>query len=157
MPHTRRLTPDIFEVRAKAAEGIGRTLYCTQVQKKIYILSAFVKKSQKTPRNELFIARERMKEVPEWELLMKFWLRIWKSGVPPGILSFRERIAGFDKILKARFEAGLTQEAVAQRMGTSQAAVARLEGNLAKGRYPSVRSMQRYAKAVGKHLEIRLV
>ena len=65
MPHTRRLTPDIFEVRAKAAEGIGRTLYCTQVQKKIYILSAFVKKSQKTPRNELFIARERMKEVPE--------------------------------------------------------------------------------------------
>lgn len=64
---------------------------------------------------------------------------------------------GFDEILKARFEAGLTQETVAQRMGTSQAAVARLEGNLAKDRYPSVRSLQRYAKAVGKRLEIRLV
>lgn len=38
---------------------------------------------------------------------------------------------GFDEILKARFEAGLTQEDVARRMGTSQAAVARLEGNLA--------------------------
>ena len=68
-----------------------------------------------------------------------------------------KELQGFDEILKARFEAGLTQEAVAQRMGTSQAAVARLEGNLSKGRYPSVRSMQRYAKAVGKHLEIRLV
>ena len=65
MPHTRRVTPNIFEVRAKAVEGIGRTLYCTQVKEKIYILHAFVKKSQKTPRNELFIARERMKEVPE--------------------------------------------------------------------------------------------
>lgn len=66
-------------------------------------------------------------------------------------------LQGFDAILKARFEAGLTQEAVARRMGTSQAAVARLEGNLAKGRYPSVRSLERYAKAVGKRLEIRLV
>ncbi len=66
-------------------------------------------------------------------------------------------LQGFDEILKARFEAGLTQEDVARRMGTSQAAVARLEGNLAKGRYPSVRSLQRYAKAVGKRLEIRLV
>lgn len=63
----------------------------------------------------------------------------------------------FAEILKARFEAGLTQEAVAQRMGTSQAAVARLEGNLANGRYPSVRSLERYAKAVGKRFEIRLV
>ena len=52
----------------------------------------------------------------------------------------------FAEILKARFEAGLTQEAVA-----------RLEGNLAKGRYPSVRSLERYAKAVGKRFEIRLV
>ena len=66
-------------------------------------------------------------------------------------------LQGFDEILKARFEAGLTQEAVARRMGTSQAAVACLEGNLAKGRYPSVRSLERYAKAVGKRLEIRLV
>lgn len=66
-------------------------------------------------------------------------------------------LQGFDEIPKARFEAGLTQETVAQRMGTSQAAVARLEGNLAKGRYPSVRSLQRYAKAVDKRLEIRLV
>ena len=68
-----------------------------------------------------------------------------------------KELQGFDKILKARFEAGLTQEAVAQRMGTSQAAVARLEGNLANGRYPSVRSLERYAKAVGKRFEIRLV
>ena len=66
-------------------------------------------------------------------------------------------LKGWDVILKVRTEAGLTQAAVAERMGTSQAAVARLEGNLAKGRYPSIRSLQRYAKAVGKRLEIRFV
>lgn len=68
-----------------------------------------------------------------------------------------KELKGLDEVLKARLEAGLTQAAVAKRMGTSQAAVARLEGYLSKGRYPSVRSMQRYAKAVGKRLEIRLV
>ena len=64
MPHARALANGIFEVRAKAEEGIGRTLYCTQVRKRIYILHAFVKKAQKTPRNELAIAQERMKEIP---------------------------------------------------------------------------------------------
>ena len=63
----------------------------------------------------------------------------------------------WDVVLRIRTEAGLTQAAVAERMGTSQAAVARLEGNLAKGRYPSIRSLQRYAEAVGKRLEIRFV
>lgn len=68
-----------------------------------------------------------------------------------------KELEGFDKVLKARAEAGLTQEAVAKRMGTSQAAVARIESKLAQGRYPSLRSMQRYARAVGKRLEIQFV
>lgn len=66
-------------------------------------------------------------------------------------------LTGWNAVWRIRSEAGLTQAAVAKRMGTSQAAVARLEGNLAKGHYPSIRSLQRYAEAVGKRLEIRLV
>lgn len=68
-----------------------------------------------------------------------------------------KELEGFDKILKLRTEAGLTQEAVAQRMGTSEAAVAHLETRLAQGDFPSVRSMQRYAEALGKRLEVRFV
>lgn len=64
MPHTRFLDHGIFEVRAKSSEGIGRTLYCTRVHETIYVLHAFVKKAQKLPRNDLNIARERMKEIP---------------------------------------------------------------------------------------------
>lgn len=56
-------------------------------------------------------------------------------------------------LIKARAKAGLSQEEVAARMGTSQAAVARLEGG--KGN-PSKRTLERYAAAVGSRLRIEL-
>jgi phage-related protein len=63
MPHTRAMGDGLFEVRAKAAEGIGRAFYCTLVGKRIVILHGFVKKTDKTPAKELKIARERLKEL----------------------------------------------------------------------------------------------
>ena len=59
------------------------------------------------------------------------------------------------EMLSARAKAGLTQEAVAKRMGTTKSAVSRSE---AAGQHaPSLTTLKRYAKAVGCHLEIRLV
>lgn len=63
MPHTRAMGSGLFEVRAKAAEGIGRAFYCTLVGQRIVVLHAFVKKTDKTPPGELRIAREWMKEI----------------------------------------------------------------------------------------------
>ncbi len=63
MPHTRALSGGLYEVRAKAAEGIGRALYCTLVGQRIVILHGFVKKSNKAPARELDLARDRMKQV----------------------------------------------------------------------------------------------
>ena len=37
--------------------------YCTVVDRRIVVLHQFVKKTDKTPRKELEIARRRMKEV----------------------------------------------------------------------------------------------
>ena len=61
------------------------------------------------------------------------------------------------EMLRARKRAGLTQEAVAKKMGTKAPAIARLEGaaTVAKAS-PSVRTLRKYAKAVGCFLEIRL-
>lgn len=56
------------------------------------------------------------------------------------------------EVISARVKAKLTQAQVAKRMGTSQSAVARIES----GRSPSLTSLRRYAKAVGRKLEIRL-
>jgi DNA-binding XRE family transcriptional regulator len=59
------------------------------------------------------------------------------------------------EMLAARARAGLTQEAVATRMGTSKSAVSRLES--AGKHAPSLTSLKRYAEAVGCKIEIRLV
>lgn len=59
------------------------------------------------------------------------------------------------EMLAARARAGLTQEAVAVRMGTTKSAISRLE---AAGKpAPSVASLKRYAAAVGCTLKIELV
>ncbi|MDI1258131.1 helix-turn-helix transcriptional regulator [Aquabacterium sp.] len=60
-----------------------------------------------------------------------------------------------NQLLKARTRAGLTQDAVAERMGTTKSAVSRLE---AAGKHaPSLTTLKRYAKAVGCELQIKLV
>ena len=59
------------------------------------------------------------------------------------------------QLLKARTRAGLTQDAVAERMGTTKSAVSRLEGS---GKHaPSLATLRKYAQAVGCELQVRLV
>jgi len=62
-PYTKALDDGLFEVRAKAKEGIGRSIYCYQKGQKIIILHSFVKKDQKTPKKDLQIALKRKKEI----------------------------------------------------------------------------------------------
>jgi transcriptional regulator with XRE-family HTH domain len=67
-----------------------------------------------------------------------------------------EEFAFLDEVLKARAESGLTQAQVAKRIGTTQSAVARLESGTSK-HSPSVATLQRYARALGYRVEVRLV
>lgn len=67
MPHTRAMGEGRFELRLKAPEGMARVFYCTVVGRRIVMLHQFLKKSAKTPRKELEIARRRMKEVTNAE------------------------------------------------------------------------------------------
>ncbi|MGL4187733.1 MAG: helix-turn-helix domain-containing protein [Sphaerotilus sulfidivorans] len=57
------------------------------------------------------------------------------------------------ELIAARARAGLTQQEVAERMGTTQSTVARLEGGK---RPPSLRTVQRYAQAVGCRAVVRI-
>ena len=80
------------------------------------------------------------------------------SGVQAEYDSLKDEFDLFDELLKARMNAGLTQAEVAEKMGTKTPAVARLEaGGGNKKHSPSISTLQKYAKAVGCHLEIRLV
>ena len=63
MPHTKPLSGGLFELRLKSADGIARVMYCTVIHREITMLHSFIKKTQKTPKKELDIARKRLKEV----------------------------------------------------------------------------------------------
>ena len=63
MPFTRSMGNDLFEIRARGKEGIGRAFFCTVDGPKIVILHAFIKKRNKTPRKALDMARKRLLEV----------------------------------------------------------------------------------------------
>ncbi|MEH2513456.1 phage-related protein [Nitrobacteraceae bacterium AZCC 1564] len=62
-PHVKHIEGKIWELRAKASEGIARGLYVTVTGRRVVVLHVFVKKSQKTPAAALRIARERMRSV----------------------------------------------------------------------------------------------
>jgi len=62
-PYVGTLGAGLFEIRAKGKEGIGRSVYCMVKGREIVILHSFVKKSQKTSKKDLDLARKRMKEI----------------------------------------------------------------------------------------------
>jgi len=67
-----------------------------------------------------------------------------------------EEFALLDEFLRARSEQGLTQAEVAERIGTTQSAVARMESGRGK-HSPSLATLSKYAEALGCKLEVRLV
>jgi phage-related protein len=62
-PHVKHLEGKLWELRAKASEGIARGIYVAVSGRRVIVLHVFVKKSQKTPRSNLDTARERLKQV----------------------------------------------------------------------------------------------
>ncbi|HRA93144.1 MAG: type II toxin-antitoxin system RelE/ParE family toxin [Hyphomicrobiales bacterium] len=59
----KHLEDRLWELRATGRDGISRAIYVTASGKRVIIVRVFVKKTQKTPRNELEIARQRAKEI----------------------------------------------------------------------------------------------
>ncbi|HFS5999300.1 TPA: type II toxin-antitoxin system RelE/ParE family toxin [Escherichia coli] len=62
MPHSRVIGGGLFELRV-GDKNIARTLYAYATGNEIYLLHAFVKKTQKTPVKAIEIARTRLKEM----------------------------------------------------------------------------------------------
>ena len=78
-----------------------------------------------------------------------------RKGFKEAYEDLGEEYAFIRELLAARARAGLTQDAVAERMGTTKSAVSRLE---AVGKHaPSMTTLKKYAHAVGCHVEIKLV
>lgn len=57
-PYSKYLGDGIFELRSKEGSNIARTLYFFTAGKKIILTNGFIKKTQKTPRQEIVKAKK---------------------------------------------------------------------------------------------------
>ena len=62
-PYIRHLTGRLWEMRMKGRDGIARALYVTVQRKRVVVVRAFIKKTRKTPRQEIDLALKRAREV----------------------------------------------------------------------------------------------
>jgi phage-related protein len=62
-PHVKHLEGKLWELRLTGPDGIARALYVTAVGRRVIVVRAFVKKTQKTPSGEIKLALQRAKEI----------------------------------------------------------------------------------------------
>ena len=62
-PYSRHLVDGIFELRAKVGSDISRVLYFFVIGKKIVLTNGFIKKTQKTPKTEIELAKKYRNEL----------------------------------------------------------------------------------------------
>ena len=61
-PHVKHLKNKLWEMRLTGRDGIARALYVTALGRRVIIVRAFIKKTQKTPASEIDLALRRAKE-----------------------------------------------------------------------------------------------
>lgn len=57
-PYSKHLVDGIFELRAKFGSDISRVLYFFVIGRRIVLTNGFIKKTQKTPKNEIELAKK---------------------------------------------------------------------------------------------------
>jgi phage-related protein len=62
-PHVKHLEGPLWEMRMKGRDGISRAIYVTAKGRRVVVVRAFIKKTQKTPKREIDLALQRVKEV----------------------------------------------------------------------------------------------
>jgi phage-related protein len=62
-PYIDHVQGKLWELRAQDKDGWGRALYCTVTGRTVVILRCFSKKTNKTPRREINLALDRMREM----------------------------------------------------------------------------------------------
>lgn len=62
-PHVKHLRGPLWEMRMRGKDRISRALYIAARGKRVVIVRAFLKKTQKTPIREIDLALSRAKEV----------------------------------------------------------------------------------------------
>ena len=154
-PYIKALRGKLWEIRIKGRDGIARAIYVTREGTPHHHSSCVPQEDPEDTRggdSDRLVENEgaRTMTIPFTELRKK-----WEKDP-----DFRKEYESLQPefqlarvLIEARAKSGLSQREVAERMGTSQPTVARLES----GHKPSLKTLERYAAAVGMKIEIHLV
>ena len=92
-----------------------------------------------------------MNKWQDFDILKKQWLQDpeFKEAYDELALDYKVVL----ELIKARSRAGLTQEALASKVGTTQSVIARIESGKT---LPSLKTLHKYAEATGSHVQVHL-
>ncbi len=62
-PYVKPLGRKLYEMRMMGKDGIARAVYVAASGRRLIVVHAFIKKSRKTPKRNLELARQRAKEI----------------------------------------------------------------------------------------------
>ena len=62
-PYVKHIQGRLWEMRMTGRDGISRALYVTASGRRVVVVRVFVKKTQKTPRQEITLALRRAEEL----------------------------------------------------------------------------------------------
>ena len=62
-PYVKHVEGRLWEMRMKGKDGIARALYVTATSRRVVVVRAFAKKTQRVPRREIELALDRAREV----------------------------------------------------------------------------------------------
>ncbi len=62
-PYVKPLSRKLYKMRMTGKDGIARAVYVAASGRRLIVVHAFIKKSQKTPKRNLELAQQRAKEI----------------------------------------------------------------------------------------------
>ena len=154
-PYSKFIGDGIFEIRAKQSSNITRVLYFFYIGKRIVLTNGFIKKTQKTPPEEIALAKKYRADYLERKDLRNF---LNKQLEDPEFKAeweaLQPELSLVQAMIDARKVSGLTQKELSERTGIAQADISKLENGNAN---PSLRTLQRLAAGMGMQVKIEFI
>ena len=158
-PYSKNLDDGIFELRCKVGRNITRVLYFFYYKGQIVLTNGFVKKTQKTPPEEVELAKkEDLIILRGWKIMITFDDMLNEQLQDPEFRKEYEAIQPemdvIRAIVDARISQNLTQKELSERSGINQADISKIENGT---RNPSLNLLKRLADGMGMTLKIEFV
>ena len=160
-PYSKHLSEGIFELRAQVGSDISRVLYFFYVEQHIVLTNGFIKKTQKTPPQEIekakkyradYLSRRRKKMSVKFDDFLKEQLQ--DPEIKKEYDDLQPERAIIQALIDARLQTGMTQKELSEKTGIAQGDISKLERGNSN---PSIRTLQRLAAGMGMSIQLKFI